>query len=132
MECQDSLQLLTSMPEVQCATPPPHVEDTNDCNNHNGWRRKDSLPQARLVACRWLVSCSELSTLKHTLTVCRYGQPHNWKANTAVMSLVIVGLTAVAWSVSAEREVRYKMPEPGRFFPSRKQVSQTEPCVAWD
>jgi hypothetical protein len=49
-----------------------------------------------------------------------YAQPHNWKANTAVMAFVIFGVTALAWKVSAEREVRYKMPEPGRFFPSRQ------------
>ena len=48
-----------------------------------------------------------------------YAQPHNWKANTAVMSLVIIGISALAWRVSAEREVRYKMPEEGRFYPSR-------------
>jgi len=48
-----------------------------------------------------------------------YAQPHNWKANTAVMGLVIFGITALAWRVSAEREVRYRMPEEGRFYPSR-------------
>lgn len=49
-----------------------------------------------------------------------YGQPANWKANTAVFGLVIAGLTALVWKFSAENEVRYKMPEPGRFYPSRK------------
>ena len=48
-----------------------------------------------------------------------YAQPANWKSNTAVMAGVIVGIAAILWSVSAEREVRYKMPEPDRFFPSR-------------
>lgn len=48
-----------------------------------------------------------------------YAQPANWKANTAVMGLVIFGITAMAWSISAEREYRTKFPEPGRFFPSR-------------
>jgi len=48
-----------------------------------------------------------------------YAQPANWKANTAVFTVVIVGITAMVWSISAEREVRYKMPEPDRFFPSR-------------
>ncbi|KAL8827140.1 MAG: hypothetical protein Q9191_003369 [Dirinaria sp. TL-2023a] len=48
-----------------------------------------------------------------------YAQPANWKSNTAVMAAVVVGITAIAWSVSAEREVRYKMPDPDRFFPSR-------------
>ena len=48
-----------------------------------------------------------------------YSQPLNWKANTAVSFLVIFGITALAWKVSAEREVRYKMPEEGRFYPSR-------------
>jgi hypothetical protein len=35
------------------------------------------------------------------------------------MGAIVVGLTAFMWSVSAEREVRTKMPEPGRFSPSR-------------
>jgi len=48
-----------------------------------------------------------------------YGQPGNWKANTAVVGLVIFGITALAFSVSAERETRTKFPEPGRFYPSR-------------
>ena len=48
-----------------------------------------------------------------------YGQPKNWKANTAFFALVIAGLTGIAWKVSAEREVRYQMPEPDRFYPSR-------------
>lgn len=38
------------------------------------------------------------------------------------MALVVFGFTAAAWKLSAEREVRYKMPEEGRFYPSRKQV----------
>ncbi|KAI0159068.1 hypothetical protein BJ166DRAFT_322031 [Pestalotiopsis sp. NC0098] len=52
-----------------------------------------------------------------------YTQPSNWKANTAVFSLVVLGITGLAWKLSADREFRHKMPEPGRFFPSRKYVS---------
>ena len=48
-----------------------------------------------------------------------YAQPANWKANTAVMGVVIFGITAIAWNISAEREFRTRMPEKGRFFPSR-------------
>lgn len=48
-----------------------------------------------------------------------YCQPANWKQNTVIAGLCIVFLTGLAWKVSAEREVRYKRPEPGRFFPSR-------------
>ncbi|KAF2473001.1 uncharacterized protein BDR25DRAFT_302550 [Lindgomyces ingoldianus] len=48
-----------------------------------------------------------------------YSQPSNWKSNTAVMGAVIFGITALCWSVSADREYRDKMPEQGRFFPSR-------------
>ncbi|MCJ1418282.1 hypothetical protein MMC32_004629 [Xylographa parallela] len=48
-----------------------------------------------------------------------YAQPANWKANTAVMAAVVVGITAMVWSVSAERETRTRFPEKGRFFPSR-------------
>lgn len=49
-----------------------------------------------------------------------YGQPHNWKTNTAVCGLIIAVATGMLWKLSAEREVRYHMPEPDRFFPSRK------------
>jgi hypothetical protein len=49
-----------------------------------------------------------------------YGQPDNWKSNTAVAAGVIAVLTGLAWNISAEREVRYKMPEPDVFFPSRQ------------
>ncbi|KAK7956589.1 uncharacterized protein PG986_005811, partial [Apiospora aurea] len=62
-----------------------------------------------------------------------YAQPSNWRANTAVFMGVIVGLTALTWNLSAEREVRYKMPEPGRFFPSRywsKQIIEHEKAEA--
>ncbi|KAF2199188.1 hypothetical protein GQ43DRAFT_376869 [Delitschia confertaspora ATCC 74209] len=48
-----------------------------------------------------------------------YAQPNNWKANTAVMAAAIFGITACVWAVSAEKEYRWKMPEEGRFFPSR-------------
>lgn len=40
-----------------------------------------------------------------------YTQPANWKANTMIMGGVIFGITAMAWSVSADREHRDKMPE---------------------
>ncbi|KAK5001558.1 hypothetical protein LTR39_006926, partial [Cryomyces antarcticus] len=48
-----------------------------------------------------------------------YSQPKNWKANTAVMASVVVGITAIVWNISAEREFRTKFPEQGRFYPSR-------------
>lgn len=48
-----------------------------------------------------------------------YAQPANWKANTAIMATVILGITAYAFSISADREYRTKFPEEGRFFPSR-------------
>ena len=38
------------------------------------------------------------------------------------MAAVMIGITAMAWSVSAEREVRTRFPEEGRFFPSRWYV----------
>jgi len=40
------------------------------------------------------------------------------------MATVILGITAIFWKISAEKEVRYKMPEPGRFFPSRNWSRQ--------
>jgi hypothetical protein len=35
------------------------------------------------------------------------------------MGAFIVGVAAIAFGISADREYRDKMPEPGRFFPSR-------------
>ncbi|KAK2764312.1 hypothetical protein FQN54_009004 [Arachnomyces sp. PD_36] len=58
-----------------------------------------------------------------------YTQPANWKANTAVMGLVVLGITAGFWTISARNEYRQKFPEPGRFYPSRwwsKQVIEHE------
>jgi len=40
-----------------------------------------------------------------------YAQPANWRVNTAIMGGVVIGVTAMAWSVSADREHRHKMPE---------------------
>jgi len=58
-----------------------------------------------------------------------YGQPHNWKANTAVMGAVIFGITAMMFNLSAEREYRDRFPAEGRFYPSRywsKQIIEHE------
>ncbi|KAF1912996.1 hypothetical protein BDU57DRAFT_457313 [Ampelomyces quisqualis] len=58
-----------------------------------------------------------------------YSQPANWKGNTAVAGLVLFGLVGMAWTASANLEHRDKMPEPGRFFPSRywsKQIIEHE------
>ncbi|KAK0641611.1 hypothetical protein B0T16DRAFT_420193 [Cercophora newfieldiana] len=58
-----------------------------------------------------------------------YTQPANWKRNTAIAGLVMFGITAAAWKLSAELEYRHKMPEPGRFVPSRywsKQIIEHE------
>jgi len=58
-----------------------------------------------------------------------YAQPANWKANTAIMFGVVFGITALAWNLSAQREVRTRFPEEGRFFPSRwwsKQIIEHE------
>ncbi|KAF8249938.1 hypothetical protein K440DRAFT_581608 [Wilcoxina mikolae CBS 423.85] len=52
-----------------------------------------------------------------------YSRPHNWKSNTAVMFAVIAGVAAMAWKASAEREVRTRMPDPDRVFPSRRMFS---------
>jgi len=49
-----------------------------------------------------------------------YAQPANWKANTAIMGLVTVGLVCITWTISARLEERPRMPEPGKFYPSRQ------------
>jgi hypothetical protein len=48
-----------------------------------------------------------------------YAQPANWKGNTAAVGLVLGSIVGMAWMVSARLEYRDKMPEQGRFFPSR-------------
>ncbi|KAL1846750.1 hypothetical protein VTK73DRAFT_220 [Phialemonium thermophilum] len=53
-----------------------------------------------------------------------YCQPANWRSNTAVFGLIIVGITALAWKASAEIEYRPHMPEPDRFYPSRHWSKQ--------
>ncbi|KAF1811553.1 hypothetical protein P152DRAFT_459502 [Eremomyces bilateralis CBS 781.70] len=58
-----------------------------------------------------------------------YSQPANWKANTAIVLAVSSIIIAFTWKLSAEREVRYKMPDPDRFYPSRywsKQIIEHE------
>ncbi|EDN98476.1 hypothetical protein SS1G_13335 [Sclerotinia sclerotiorum 1980 UF-70] len=52
-----------------------------------------------------------------------YSQPGNWKANTAIMMTVIVGITAGMWKLSAEREYRTKFPEEGSWS---KQIKEHE------
>ena len=52
-----------------------------------------------------------------------YAQPGNWKGNTAVVGAVLVSIVGFAWTISAQREFRHKMPEQGRFFPSRLYVT---------
>lgn len=42
------------------------------------------------------------------------------------MAGVVIGITALAWNISADREVRTKFPEEGRFFPSRWWVGRYE------
>ncbi|CAP70395.1 uncharacterized protein PODANS_3_4740 [Podospora anserina S mat+] len=54
-----------------------------------------------------------------------YAQPANWKANTAILGVCVFGITAMVWNLSAEREFRHKMPEPGRFYPSRSGANKS-------
>ncbi|KAK7539443.1 uncharacterized protein J3D65DRAFT_618651 [Phyllosticta citribraziliensis] len=53
-----------------------------------------------------------------------YGQPKNWKANTAVIGSVLVGISVALFTTSANLEYRDKMPAQGRFFPSRNWSKQ--------
>lgn len=48
-----------------------------------------------------------------------YAQPGNWRANTLVAAGVLVGMVAVTWKFSAERETWARKPEPGEWHPSR-------------
>jgi hypothetical protein len=41
------------------------------------------------------------------------------------MVAVIAGVTALAWKTSADREVRSRMPDPDRVFPSRREFAVT-------
>ncbi|EPE33675.1 hypothetical protein GLAREA_06688 [Glarea lozoyensis ATCC 20868] len=58
-----------------------------------------------------------------------YSQPANWKMNTAIIGVGILGVTAMFFNLSAQRETRTKFPEEGRFYPSRywsKQIIEHE------
>ncbi|KAF2451040.1 hypothetical protein P171DRAFT_480085 [Karstenula rhodostoma CBS 690.94] len=58
-----------------------------------------------------------------------YAQPANWKANTFVMGAALASIVGAAWMLSANLEYRDKMPQEGRFFPSRywsKQIIEHE------
>ncbi|KAJ4353559.1 uncharacterized protein N0V89_005289 [Didymosphaeria variabile] len=58
-----------------------------------------------------------------------YAQPANWKANTFVMGAVLASIVGATWMLSANLEYRDKMPQEGRFFPSRywsKQIVEHE------
>lgn len=48
-----------------------------------------------------------------------YCQPANWRQNTAIMGVVMLGIVAGVWKLSAEKEHRYVMPKENSFFPSR-------------
>lgn len=49
-----------------------------------------------------------------------YAQPGNWKQNTFVLGATLLGVTAIIWKISAEKEEFSHKPAPGRFYPSRK------------
>ncbi|KAJ9630105.1 uncharacterized protein PV06_07134 [Exophiala oligosperma] len=53
-----------------------------------------------------------------------YAQPHNWKSNTMIFGAAIAAVVFVAFSASANREYRNKMPEKTGFFPSRNWSKQ--------
>ncbi|KAK6537467.1 hypothetical protein TWF694_011652 [Orbilia ellipsospora] len=48
-----------------------------------------------------------------------YGQPKNWRQNTITMGALVLGFGLMALNLSANLEHRERMPEDGRFFPSR-------------
>ncbi|KZZ91164.1 hypothetical protein AAL_06905 [Moelleriella libera RCEF 2490] len=58
-----------------------------------------------------------------------YAQPSNWRANTLVAAATIVGVVAVTWKFSAERESWARKPESGDWHPSRHWSKQ---LVQWD
>ena len=98
-----------------------HYPSAPQYDIQNGRRRKDSVrrPLPRRSECaadrQWH------SYPKHVWSPAGgwYAQPANWKANTAIAGAVGASIVAMAWMVSARLEHRDKMPEPGRFFPSR-------------
>lgn len=46
------------------------------------------------------------------------------------MAGVIIGITAMVWNISAERERRTRFPEEGRFYPSRWWVRRSKGFVS--
>jgi len=39
--------------------------------------------------------------------------------NTAILGAVMLGIGVIVFKISSELEERNRMPEPGRFYPSR-------------
>lgn len=48
-----------------------------------------------------------------------YAQPANWRVNTLLAGAAVVGIVAVTWKFSAERETWARKPEPWEWHPSR-------------
>lgn len=88
---------------------------------HNGRRRQDPV-------CRGFNSSAVpqlTSTIRYPKHVWSpaggwYGQPNNWKGNTLIAAGALAGVMAILFTISANVEKRPRMPEQGRFFPSRK------------
>lgn len=59
-----------------------------------------------------------------------YGQPDNWKSNTAIISGVIGGITILLWTLSAQLEHREKMPDVRHVLTQATAMSGTDHLTA--
>jgi hypothetical protein len=48
-----------------------------------------------------------------------YGQPKNWRTNTAIAFTAMMGFLVVTFYISGQIEEREKMPDKNAFYPSR-------------
>lgn len=94
------------------------------CNNapRPRWRRQDTVrhrPASHAASRTLLMNNARYPTHVWSPAGGWYTQPKNWRTNTFIVGAIIAGIVGMTWSVSADREHRTKMPEPGRFYPSR-------------
>jgi len=111
--------LVASQPHLRAPTTRTH--STTQTAVHNGWRRKDPVSQHPQCLVAPTSDPSLHSYPKHVWSPAGgwYAQPANWKSNTAIIGAVSVCLVGAIWYAGAQIEHRDRMPEPGRFFPSR-------------
>lgn len=103
-----------------------HSDNETDTNTTRRWRQSAVCIHHRDSDGASPLTHARRSYPKHVWSPAGgwYTQPANWKQNTAIMGAVLLGITAMAWSVSADREHRDKMPEVWRWARRQEGVKR--------